>query len=307
MYSLKQIRQDFKNAGVFYTDPKLAEFMKSYLPDDIKEVYDPTCGDGGLLTIFPDDVKKYGQEINPEQLENAKARLKNFEGFCGDTLVNPAFMDRKFDAIIANYPFGIKWQPKMDVRFEACGILPPPSKADFAFILHILHLLSDTGVAVCLSFPGILYRGNKEQQIRQWLVKQNYIDSIIRIGGGFFDDTKIETALLILRKNKTGTAISFYDTVENIKRDVELDEIKNNDFNLSVTSYCQKIVEKPSVDPVALQNEAREAMKQKLIKDIKVDMMICRIEGWSCLPFLNDLKKIIDEMEQLELSIKQGA
>lgn len=297
MYSAKAIRQEFKNKGVFYTDSKLAELMKSYLPEDIKEVYDPTCGDGGLLAVFSDEVLKYGQEIDGTQLENAKKRLKNFTGVCGDTLQAPAFMDRKFDAIIANYPFGIKWTPKTDARF-ACGILPPPSRADYAFILHILYLLSDKGKAVVLSFPGVLYRGNKEAQIRTWIVKNNYIESVTRIGAGFFDDTKIETTLLVFNKNKQNTNIIFHDTVEDIKREVDIKEVEDNEFNLSVNFYCKKIIEKPRVDPFQLQYEAREAMKKKLIKDIKVDMMICKIEGWSCLPFLHDLRKIIDDMER---------
>ena len=138
-YSIKSIRQDFKNKGIFYTPEKLSKFMRNLLPAEVDEIYDPTCGAGNLLSVFGDEVKKYGQDINSEQVEFAKTRLKNFEGIAGDTLKSPAFKDKKFNYIIANYPFSIKWEPFVDERFEKCPVLPPPSKADYAFILHILH------------------------------------------------------------------------------------------------------------------------------------------------------------------------
>ena len=108
-YNLKTIKKEFSQKGIFYTEKALAEYVKSFLPDNVTEVYDPTCGNGGLLSVFDDNVLKYGQEINEEQLEDAKKTLINFTGICGDTLKNPAFMDRKFKAIVANPPFGINW------------------------------------------------------------------------------------------------------------------------------------------------------------------------------------------------------
>ena len=105
-HNLKSIRQKFKENGVFYTEKALAEKIRSYLPADVDEIYDPTCGDGGLLSVFPDEVRKYGQEIDLEQLEEARKRLVNFEGKGGDTLTDPQF-DRQFKYIIANPPFSL--------------------------------------------------------------------------------------------------------------------------------------------------------------------------------------------------------
>ena len=85
-YNLKTIRQDFKSKGIFYTTKDLALYLKSFLPDDVKEIYDPTCGNGGLLSVFGDDVEKYGQDINAEQVQNARENLMNFHGAVGDTL-----------------------------------------------------------------------------------------------------------------------------------------------------------------------------------------------------------------------------
>lgn len=208
-YNLKTIKQDFKSKGIFYTTKDLALYLKSFLPDDVKEIYDPTCGNGGLLSVFDDDVEKYGQDINEEQVQAARENLKNFHGVVGDTLAEPAFMDRKFKYIIANPPFSIKWEQQNDERFEGYPCLPPKSKADYAFIAHILHCLTDDGIAVVLNFPGILYRGQSEGKIRKYLVEKNFIDTVAMIDGGHFVDTKIATVMLILKKNRNTTDITF--------------------------------------------------------------------------------------------------
>lgn len=111
-YNVKSMRANFKKSGIFYTPRPLAEYMRSFLPDDITEVYDPTCGHGSLLEIFPDTVKKYGQDINPEAVEAARA-IPNSEIVCEDTLLSPAFVGKKFRAIIANPPFSVKWSPDL--------------------------------------------------------------------------------------------------------------------------------------------------------------------------------------------------
>ena len=74
-YNIKSIRQDFKEKGIFYTQKELAEYLKSFLPDDVKEIYDPTCGNGGLLSVFPDDIEKYGQDFFKVSDENEIRRV----------------------------------------------------------------------------------------------------------------------------------------------------------------------------------------------------------------------------------------
>ena len=294
-YNLKSIKEEFKSKGIFYTPPELAELLKSYVNFTPNEIYDPTCGDGALLNVFGDDVVKYGQEINLEQLQVAKERLKNFNGYCGDTLKDPAFKGKKFDCILANPPFSIKWEPVRDERFGDCPELPPPSKADYAFLLHILHYLSDNGVGITLNFPGILYRGNKEGKIRQWLIENNYIERVVNIPPDTFVDTKIATALIIFKKNKTTTDIVFEDRQLNKERIVTLEEIIQNNYNLSVSCYIQEEKPKIIVDAIELQNEAREKMYNKLKHDIAVDIMVCKFENLDKNVFLDNLIKIIEE------------
>lgn len=305
-YNIKNIRKEFKSKGIFYTQPELAEYMKSLIDIDIVDVYDPTCGNGALLSVFSDDIPKFGQEINDHQLEIAKSKLKNFTGVCADTLKDPAFMDKRFSCIVANPPFSIAWEPPQqglfgDVRFNNAPVLPPKSKADYAFLLHIIHLLADDGIAIVLNFPGILYRRNREGILRKWFVDNNWIEKVIQIPGKTFIDTTIATSLLILKKNKTTTNIEFIDNELNLSKVVPVDEIINNDYNLSVNSYVQKEVEKVIVDPNDLQQKARLGMCKRLRKDIEADKMICELEGWDFNTYLDDLKNVINSYYTFEV------
>lgn len=295
-YNLKSIKQKFKEKGIYYTPPELVEMMKSYIDIDFKNVYDPTCGDGGLLKIFGDEIVKYGQEINEHQLEVAKEEVNNFKGYLGNTLSNPGFMGEKFDLIMANPPFSIKWEPQEDIRFNILPAIPTQGKADYAFLAHIIHYLSDEGQALVLQFPGILYRGNREGKIRQWFVEQNYIEKIIQIPENTFVDTKIATVLLVLRKNKKTTDIIFEDKGLKKTRIVKKQEIIKNDFILSVNNYVFEEIKKPVYDPLVLQNKSRTAMLEKLKRDIQIDMMVCEMEGYDKKEYIEMLLEVINNL-----------
>lgn len=300
-YNLKSIKEDFKSKGIFYTTPELAGYMKSLIDIDYNEVYDPTCGDGGLLSVFEDNIKKYGQEINEHQLISARSKLINFEGYYGDTLKNPYFKDKKFKCIVANPPFSIEWdQPELngiftDERFKSAPALPPKSRADYAFILHCLHYLDESGIAIILNFPGILYRGQSEGKIRRWIIEQNYIDKVIRIPGKAFVDTAIETVIIVFKKNKQTSDILFIDTEINKERVVKINEIIKNDFILSVNSYVFLEKEAIKIDPIKLQADARSGMLRKLRKDIEIDKMVCELEGFNFDEYVMELKSLLAE------------
>lgn len=290
--SLKQLRKDYKEHGVFYTDSKLAEIIKQFIPADVKEVYDPTCGSGVLLSAFGDDVAKYGQELNPTQAEETQRNLKNAHIAAGDTLLEPAFLDKKFRGIVANPPFSVSWDPGNiaghDARFIAAPCLPPRSKADYAFLLHILYMLSEDGVAACLGFPGILYRGQREGKIREWLVRINVIEEIHHIPGGFFDDTNIATCLVVMKKNRGNrNTIRFVDMEHGISGDILISDIEANGFNLSVSSYVTPPKpERPPLDSRAVELQAHEDIIARLKKEIDFSKRVALIEGW-------DLDKVL--------------
>ena len=278
----KSFRKELAKTGVFYSDLKLARELKAYLPTNTTEIYDPTCGNGNLLSVFSDEVKKYGQELDELQAQEARERLVNAEIVAGNTLTSPAFIDRKFKAIIANPPFSIKWeQMTHDVRFNVAPALAPKSKADYAFIMHCLYMLADEGVCACQCFPGIAYRGNAEGKIRQWLIEQNYIDRVVAFPGGYFADTNIATICLVLKKNRT-TNITFEDKELQKERTVTLDEVIANNYNLSVNLYVYEEVQKEEVDILAINNRVIEDLKAEISKTLKLYEVINSIDPANC-------------------------
>lgn len=272
--SIKNIRREFKDNGIFYTPPELAKKLMEYVDIQPDTVYDPTCGVGNLLRVFPDRVKKYGQELDAEQL--SLIDIPNFTGKSGDTLMDDEFEGMKFQCIVANPPFSVKWNPdvlKDDARFSCTPALPPPSKADWAFMLHILHHLSDNGVAVVLEFPGVLYRGQKEGIVRKWFIENNYIDRVVNIPGNTFEDTSIATCIVVLKRNRTTTDIIFED--EERTESVSFETIAENGFVLSVNTYLPEIVEKEEIDPMILESEARQSFLKKLRSELEFEKTVC--------------------------------
>lgn len=303
-YSVKSIRKQFAEKGVFYTDERLAKMLADIMNESgqVTEIYDPTCGDGNLLAVFPNDVAKYGQEIDPAQAENARQRLSNAVIAVGDTLVRPAFTEKKFRHIVANPPFSVKWKPKPDPRWIDAPTLPPPGKADYAFLLHILHMLADDGVAAVLNFPGVLYRGNREKTLREWVVRQNVIESVTHIEGGYFEDTKIPTALIVFRKGRTTETVKFIDHEKGLEAEATLEDIAKNDYNLSPSNYIRYPEERKEVDLYALEMQARESLLIHLDKALgssKAFEEMHKMFGLGDFPkvsnFVSDLGKILDK------------
>lgn len=305
-YSLKTLRQGFKERGVFYTPPELAEYMKSLVDIEFHSVYDPTCGRGNLLSSFSDDIAKYGQDIEQEAIKYCHQNLKNFTGYYGDTLTDDKFKDMKFDLIFANPPFSIKYDlskidKENDTRFKNLPCLPPQSKADWAFMAHILDKLNDSGMAIILEFPGILYRSKKEGDIRKWFVDNNYIDTIIQVPPGKFTDTTISTSMIVLRKNKKNTDIKFVDIENELEYVAKIQEVIDNDYNLSVNNFCIKEEVKDVIDSWEMENTIRNMVIQKLENTIKYHKMIAMLEGYEIKSFLNALAKVIEKEKKQEL------
>jgi type I restriction enzyme M protein len=296
---MKAMRQDYKSAGIFYTPPALAEMLKQYAPLEPRDVYDPTCGQGNLLAAFGDDVRKFGQEIFAADLAAARERLQNFTGYVGDTLADDGFPGKLFHLVVANPPFSIKWQPnENDPRWSSAPCLPPPSKADYAFLLHILAHLADDGVAICLEFPGILYRGQREGRIREWMVRQNFIERVVHVPGNTFEDTSIATCILVLRKHRENTDVTFEDRENGLSRTVPFSEIAVNGFTLSVSSYISPPVdlsERPSAEE--LRASVQSLTLRSLETSIEAERMVCELENRPLQPFLDEIKAIVSKYE----------
>ncbi len=234
-----------------------------------------------------------------------------------DTLIHPKhFDDEPFDAIVSNPPYSIKWTGKSnpllinDERFAPAGVLAPQSKADLAFTMHMLSWLSPKGTAAIVEFPGVLYRGGAEQKIRQYMIDNNFVDAIIQLPPDLFFGTSIATCILVLKKNKSDNNILFVDATEecvrntnknklsneNINNIINLlkdrksqdnksylatyEEVKDNDYNISVNSYLKTNTEENNIDIeevnkklseiVPRQHKIREELEE-IIKELEAD------------------------------------
>lgn len=298
--NIKNIKKQFRKMWVYYTDPRLVKIIKSYIDIEYKNVYDPTCWQWNLLSIFSDDTIKYWQEIDDNELQKCKNTLKNFVWYSWDTLKDPGFIDMKFDCIVANYPFSVKRDPIMDSRFTKCWIIPTQWKADFAFLLHILHYLNYEWVAITLNFPGILYRWWKEQQIRKRIIENNYIDKIISIPSWYFVDTNIQTCIIIFKKNRIKETIEFTDLNINKTKIIQKEYIVKNDYNLSVSQYVYEEQLKQEIDTAILMSKARNEFVIKLRKDIIFDKRVCELEWRDFNIYIDWLIKEIEKFKYIQ-------
>ena len=301
--SAKAFRDNLRASGAFYTPEALAQRMRAQLPEHVAEVYDPTCGDGNLLRIFGDEVRKYGVEIDGGEAEKARS-IPNSTIFAGDTLANDYFANIYFDTIIANPPFGIPWehptqQPDENKAKHASEIFDnypayaPANCADWAFIAHILHKLSDNGTAVCLMGLGALYRGKSEAKIRECLVDRGVFARIELIKDAQFEDTSIPVAMLTLRKSSLDKSIVFVDG--DVERRVEYSEIKDNGFDLSPNRYVSAEKQEDrwkDFDPRAHEEMIRAMVCENIDKSITISKTMCEID-----PLLNPIEDFLDSLQ----------
>lgn len=232
----------------------------------------------------------------------------------GDTLLNPLHKEeRPFDAIVSNPPYSIKWEgdsnPTLinDERYAPAGKLAPKSNADFAFIMHSLYHLSNVGRASIVCFPGIFYR-KQEKQIRKYLVDNNYIESIIQLPDKLFFGTSIATCILVMAKNKINTDILFIDASEEFKKEtnnniladenienilnafvnrkdveyysklVKKEEIEENDYNLSVSTYVEKKDTREKIDIKVLNQQIKETVEKIDELRLQIDEIVKELE-----------------------------
>ncbi|MGB0734031.1 MAG: type I restriction-modification system subunit M, partial [Pontibacterium sp.] len=324
-----------KSGGEFFTPQhvsKLIAQLAMHKQTTVNKIYDPAAGSGSLLLqakkhfdnhIIEDGF--YGQEINHTTYNLARMNMFlhniNYDKFdmqLGNTLTEPHFLnDKPFDAIVSNPPYSVKWigsdDPTLinDERFAPAGVLAPKSKADFAFVLHALSYLSSKGRAAIVCFPGIFYRGGAEKKIRQYLVDNNYVETVISLAPNLFYGTTIAVTILVLSKSKTDTRTQFIDAsgedffkketnnnvmddkhlqrimdvfdskedIDHVAKSVSLEELAANDYNLSVSSYVEAKDTREVIDITKLNAELATTVAKidQLRSDI--DAIVAEIEG----------------------------
>lgn len=296
-----------KKAGEFYTPQQVSKILAKIVTvdkTDLKNVYDPTCGSGSLLLRIGNEANVrhyYGQELNSTTYNLARMNMllhevsfQDFDIEIGDTLEHPHFEDMRFEAVVANPPYSANWSADAkfldDERFSSYGKLAPKSKADFAFVQHMIYHLDDNGTMAVVLPHGVLFRGAAEGVIRQYLIEEkNYLDAVIGLPANVFYGTSIPTCILVFKKSRQDdNTVLFIDasnefekaknqnnlTDENVEKIVAtyknrkaiekysyvatLDEIKENDYNLNISRYVDTYEEEESIDLKQIQKEIDE-------------------------------------------------
>ena len=312
-----------KKAGEFYTPQEVSKILAKIVTtgkNRLKSVYDPTCGSGSLLLRVAREVKDvsnfYGQEMNRTTYNLARMNMilhgvhyRQFDIKQEDTLEHPQHLnDMPFEAIVANPPFSANWSANPlflnDDRFSQYGKLAPSSKADFAFVQHMIYHLAENGTMAIVLPHGVLFRGAAELHIRKYLIEQkNYLDAVIGLPANIFYGTSIPTCILVFKKCKEDPEhILFIDASkefekvknqnmlreEHINKIVEtfrnrtviekyshlatLQEVADNDYNLNIPRYVDTFEAEEEIDIQAVMQEIKslEAKRAELDKEIDV-------------------------------------
>lgn len=303
-----------KKAGEFYTPQEVSKILAKIVTlgkNKLKNVYDPTCGSGSLLLRVSKEANVadyYGQELNQTTYNLARMNMilhgvkyVDFDIKQGDSLKYPQHMDKTFEAIVANPPFSAKWSPDKemsdDPRFSAYGKLAPKSKADYAFVQHMIYHLDENGTMGIVLPHGVLFRGAAEGTIRKYLVaEKNYLDAVIGLPANIFYGTSIPTVILVFKKCREDDAdILFIDAskgfekvknqnklrfediekivntyanreeIEKYSHKASLEEIEENDYNLNIPRYVDTFEEEEPIDLDEVVSELKrinEEMKE---------------------------------------------
>lgn len=295
-----------KKAGEFYTPQQVSKILARVVTagkSKIRSAYDPTCGSGSLLLRIAretDVAEFFGQELNRTTYNLARMNMilhgvhySRFDIRQGDTLVEPFHTDQRFEALVANPPFSAKWAGKdnplneTDDRFSQYGKLAPSSKADFAFIQHMIYHLADNGTAAIVLPHGVLFRGAAEGVIREYIIReQNYLDAVIGLAPNLFYGTSIPACILVFKKcrvnddnilfidasnefEKQGNQnvltnahvekiITTYEqrqTIEKFAYVAPMAEVAENDYNLNIPRYVDTFEEEEAIDLDAVAAE----------------------------------------------------
>lgn len=296
-YLIGQFASDAGKVGEFYTPWEVSNLLVKLATMDSNktgEAYDPACGSGSLLLQVANETeisRIYGQELDPATYNMARMNMivhgiasEDFEIEKGDSLENPGFLEKKFDLVVSNPPLGARWSSDKkfmdDPRFSEYKKLAPKSKADYAFVQHMLYHLKDNGTMAVVLPHGVLFREAAEAGIRRHILEQNQLDAVIGLPSNLFYSTSIPVCILIFKKcRKEDDDILFVDASKDFgktkkhqnklrQQDIEkivetyknreeipkyshkatLQEIQENDYNLNIPRYVDTFEEEEPLD-----------------------------------------------------------
>lgn len=284
-FSIQKKRDHYRKQGIFHTNKYLAQKVKerleAYTDQPITEIVDLCVGGGGLLEPFSDDIAKFGCDIEAEFVEYTRENQKG--DFRVASIFTEPFGDKQFTHIVGNYPFSINGNGAEMTR-KYGGIYPYQlsNTLDSSFVLANLKALADNGTLVLISSNGLLYRGNKEALFRKYLLEKNLIEHLESIPAGkHFDDTKIETTLMVLKKNRTKDTFTAHNTLDNYTQEINRHDIlASESYCLNVSKLAYKPQEQEYKSEAEIEAEfnahAREVLETSL-KQIEISIKIYKV------------------------------
>jgi type I restriction enzyme M protein len=327
-FLIKQFAADSgRKAGEFYTPPEVSELMAEIIaPKEGDEICDPTCGSGSLLMkcgrrvqIENKGSKKYalfGQEAIGSTWALAKMNMflhgeDNHRIEWGDTIRNPKLLDKEdqlkhFDVVVANPPFSLEKWGHATAENDKFGRfrrgVPPKTKGDYAFILHMVETMKPkTGRMAVVAPHGVLFRGSTEGQIREKLVEENLLDAVIGLPEKLFYGTGIPAVVLVLRKNKPDKNVLFIDGSREFVSGKSQNQLSHEHVEKIVSAYKHRI----SVDRYAYLATKQEMAENDFNLNIpryvdtfeaeeEIDLGQLRIERQQIRNELTELEKTMD-------------
>jgi type I restriction enzyme M protein len=252
-----------KKAGEFYTPQQISTVLARIVTmgkKKLKSVYDPTHGSGSLLLRIKKEVDEvsnfYGQELNRTTYNLARMNMilhgvhyRQFDLKQEDTLEHPQHLGMQFEAVVANPPFSAQWSASSlhmsDDRFSQYGKLAPASKADFAFVQHMIYHLADNGTMAVVLPHGVLFRGAAEGHIRKYLIEdRNYLDAVIGLPANIFYGTSIPTCILVFKKCRENPEnILFIDASSNFEKATNQNLLRTEDIDKIFATYRDRTTE----------------------------------------------------------------
>lgn len=284
-FSIQKKRDQYRKQGIFHTNQDLAQKVKerleAYTDQPITEIVDLCVGGGGLLEPFGDDIAKFGCDIESEFVEYTRENQKG--DFRVASIFDEPFGDKRFTHIVGNYPFSIKGNGA-EMTSKYGGIYPYQlaNTLDSSFVLANIKALADNGTLVLISSNGLLYRGNKEALFRKYLLEKNLIEHLESIPADkHFDDTKVETTLMVLKKNRTKDTFTAHNTQDDYTQEINRHDIlASESYCLSVGSIAvkpQEIEHKSEAEIEAEFNaHAREVLESSL-QNIETTIKIYKV------------------------------
>ncbi len=304
-----------KKAGEFYTPQEVSKVLAKIVTtgkSKLKSVYDPTCGSGSLLLRVAREVKEvgsfYGQELNRTTYNLARMNMilhgvhyRKFDIKQEDTLEHPQHLDKQFEAIVANPPFSAKWSANPlfmnDDRFSQYGKLAPASKADFAFVQHMIHHLAENGTMAIVLPHGALFRGGAEQHIRRYLIEdKNYLDAVIGLPANIFYGTSIPTCVMVFKKCKEEPDdVLFIDASAGFEKAVNQNVLRESDINSIIATYRNR----------EDSDKYSRRVPRKEIAENDFNLNIPRYIDSSVADVPLDIDTLAEEIQQLSGSVGQ--